>query len=87
MFYKKDDKFKQPKGIIACKIYTGDLQFGASAETTVFVEVWKQVLLESLREFTYMADCAKLDFKVTHHRDSLDLQWSGYSDSLANFVS
>ena len=25
LWYKKDDKFKKPKGIIGCKIYTSDL--------------------------------------------------------------
>lgn len=25
LWYKKDDKFKKPKGIVACKIYTNDL--------------------------------------------------------------
>ena len=28
LWYKKDDKFKKPKGIVACKIYTGDLMYG-----------------------------------------------------------
>ena len=28
LWYKKDDKFKTPKGIVTCKIYTGDLYFG-----------------------------------------------------------
>ena len=25
LWYKKDDKFKKPKGIVGCKIYTTDL--------------------------------------------------------------
>lgn len=25
LWYKKDDKFKKPKGIVACKIYTNDI--------------------------------------------------------------
>ena len=51
LWYKKDDHFKQPKGIVACKIYTGDLHFGRSPLATVFTEVWKRVLQEKLREF------------------------------------
>jgi len=86
LWYKKDDKFKKPKGIVACKIYTGDLGFGTSAKAKVFSDVWKNVLEECLREFVYMADCAKLEFKVSLLRDNIDLQWTGFNDSLVNFV-
>ena len=41
LWYKKDDKFKKPKGTIACKIYTDDLMFGQSTQTTVFADLWK----------------------------------------------
>ena len=34
-----------------------------------------------------MADCAKLDFKIHVPRNNIDLQWSGFNDSLLNFVS
>ena len=44
LWYKKDDKFKKPKGIIACKIYTSDLELGVTPLTSVFAEVWKRVL-------------------------------------------
>ena len=33
LWYKKDDKFKIPKAIVACTIYTNDLMFGTSAKT------------------------------------------------------
>ena len=87
LWFKKDDKFKKPKGIVSCKIYTDDCQFGTSPLASVFAEVWKRMLLESLREFNYMADCAKLSFNVSLPRDNIDLQWSGFNDSLVNFVS
>ena len=53
LWFKKDDKFKKPKGIVACKIYTDDCGFGSSPLASVFAEVWKRVLLETLREFNY----------------------------------
>ena len=28
LWYKKDDKFNRPKGIVSLKIYTGDCEFG-----------------------------------------------------------
>ena len=86
LWYKKDDKFKKPKGIVACKIYTADLDYGQSAEAAVFVEVWRRVLEEKLREFVYMADCAKLSFNIAAARDNIDMKWSGFNDSLVNFV-
>ena len=86
LWYKKDDKFKKPKGIVGCKIYTADLGFGTSADATVFTTVWKSMLTEMLREFTYMADCAKLTFNASTLRDNIDLQWTGFNDALPNFV-
>lgn len=34
-----------------------------------------------------MADCAKLEFNMAVVRDNVDMKWSGYNDSLINFVS
>ena len=86
-WYKKDDKFKKPKGKIGCKIYTNDLHFGMSSKTEVFAEVWKRALCEYLREFNYMAKCAKLSFDLSIEYDCIEMQWSGFNDSLVNFVN
>ena len=53
LWYKKDDKFRIPKAIVACTIYTNDLTFGTSAKTQIFAKIWGQILDETLREFTY----------------------------------
>lgn len=34
-----------------------------------------------------MADCAKLSFQINVLRDNIELKWSGFNDSLVNFVS
>jgi len=34
-----------------------------------------------------MAECAKLKFAISLPRDNIDIQWSGFNDSLLNFVS
>ena len=34
-----------------------------------------------------MADCAKLKFSLSVPKDNIDLQWSGFNDSLVVFVS
>ena len=43
-WYKKDDKFKKPKGIISAKIYTSDLYFGQTPKARVFGIMWQQCL-------------------------------------------
>jgi insulysin len=87
LWYKKDDKFQKPKAFIASKIYTNDLQFGSSPRTRMFANVWKQISDEVLREFTYMADCANLKFGMTLLNDNIDMQWSGWNDSMPNFIN
>ena len=62
LWFKKDDKFKKPKGNIAVKIYTNDLHFGTTPISRVFTEMWKGCFSEYIREFKYMADCAELSF-------------------------
>jgi hypothetical protein len=68
------------------KIYTNDLDFGNSKDARMFVNVWKEVQLEFLREFKYMADCADLGYDVTILYDSVISEWSGFNDSLSNFI-
>ena len=42
---------------------------------------------ELLREFTYMADCANLEFKIDVMMDNINLSWSGFNDSMPNFIA
>lgn len=86
LWYMKDDKYLRPKGIVSLKIYTGDCEFGQTARGRVFVEVWNQILNESLREFYYMAQMASLNANVSLPHDNVNIQWSGFSDSLPTFV-
>lgn len=88
MWYKKDDFFQKPKAVIAAKILTSDLGLGtADPRATLFAKVWKETLLESMREYLYLAKSASLTFTVELNRDSIDLTWSGYNDSLVNFIA
>ena len=86
LWFKKDDKFKKPKGNIAFKLYTNDLNFGTTQISRVFAEVWKGCLNEYIREFKYMADCAELEFVCQLPIDNISFQWSGYSDTLPVYV-
>jgi secreted Zn-dependent insulinase-like peptidase len=82
----KDDKYLRPKGMVSLKIYTGDCEFGQTAKGRVFVEIWNSILNESLREFYYMAQMASLHAAVSLPHDNVNIQWSGFSDSLPTFV-
>jgi secreted Zn-dependent insulinase-like peptidase len=86
IWYKKDDKFKRPKGIVNFKFYTNDCLFSQTSQGRLFAEVWRQCLDEYLREFTYMASCATLNFDVVVAPDNVEFTWSGFNDSLPVFV-
>ncbi len=52
----------------------------------MFVEVWKNVLVETLREFSYMASMAEMEVFLSVYHDNLNIQWKGYNDTLSVFV-
>lgn len=82
----KDDAFERPKAIVNMKIYTGDADFGKTSAGRVFANVWKNVTTEYLREFSYMAECANLEFEITLLHNNVDFKWSGFNDSMPNFI-
>lgn len=75
-----------PKVVTKLKVYSNDCLFTQKPEARVFAHVWEEVVKESLREFNYMADLAKLDFDLSIDIDSIDFTWSGYNDSMANYI-
>jgi insulysin len=86
LWYKKDDKFDRPKGIIGMKLYTADLEFGKSAKATMFASVWKACFEEFIREENYMAEIAELGFTVEVHDNYINFEWTGYSHTLPVLV-
>ena len=75
-----------PKVVTKLKIYTNDCLYTQKPEGRVFAHVWNEVVKEHLREINYMADLAKLEFNMTIDIDTVDLTWSGYNDSMANYI-
>jgi len=47
------------------KYYTADAGLGYSLKGRVFAEVWDAVVQEKLKEFTYMAEMAGLELKLS----------------------
>ena len=60
--------------------------FGRSELARVFVEVWKHVVYEYLREFNYMAEMASLNQFIINSHDSVNFAWSGFNDSLPKYI-
>ena len=86
LWYMKDNKFDRPKAYIYMKIYTADDGFGTSAEKRVFAQVWQQVIDEHLREFSYMADCAKMNFGLNILHDNLSFSFNGFNDKMPTYI-
>lgn len=86
LWYHKDNKFDRPKAYVYMKIYTNDDGFGESAEKRVFALIWSQVVNEHLREFSYMADCAKMSYGLNVLNDNLSLSFNGFNDKMPTYI-
>jgi len=86
LWYKKDDEFKRPKGIVNLKLYSNDNMTTRTAKGRLFIELWNECLQEFRREFSYMADLANLSFSHTVVAGGIDFQWSGYDSPLSNYI-
>ena len=75
-----------PKAIVNLKLYTNDCLFGRTAQARVFIEVWKNVVNEVLREFKYMASMAEMESFFSIYHDNFNMEWRGYSDTLPVFI-
>ena len=53
----------------------------------MFAEIWQAAINEYLREFNYMAEKASLEFKIKVNEDSFEFEFSGFNDSLFEFLS
>lgn len=69
------------------RVYSNDCSFAKSPKGRLFVELWNKSVKEFTREFSYMAECASLSFTTSLGPDHVEFRWSGYSDSLPQFIS
>ncbi len=90
VWYKKDDKFNRPKAVINIKIYPqqGILEgLGMTVRGRMQTELWIAAIKEYLREFNYMASMASLELEFTINQDAIQLEFSGFDDSLPEFLT
>ncbi|KAF2157769.1 LuxS/MPP-like metallohydrolase [Myriangium duriaei CBS 260.36] len=79
-WWKKDDQFWVPKANINVVLRSAIV--GASALTTVMTQVFKDLVEDSLVEYSYDADLAGLEYSITSHATGLDVSVSGYNDKM-----
>lgn len=72
--------------MVSMKIYTKDCDLGSKPESNVFMNLWAHMQNEYLREFNYMANCANLSFNVSPMYDNVNFTWSGFNDSMPNYI-
>lgn len=53
----------------------------------MFANLWETVAKEYMREFNYTAECAELNFDFTLMHDNINFTWSGFNDSMPNYIS
>jgi insulysin len=87
VWYKQDQQFKRPKGIVNLTIYhNDDGNVTATPAKQLFHHVWRACLSEFMREFKYMADCAGLDCSINSSNPAVNITWSGYNSSLPSYT-
>ena len=68
------------------KLYTSDNGFGFFPESSVFSYVWAFIQHEYQHEYLYQCSKAGLDFHVDVNPDDIEFKWTGFSDSLQDFI-
>ena len=58
-----------------------------TSQGRTLAEVWVACIKEHLREFLYMAQMASLELEIVVKHDAIELQFSGFNDSLPPFVT
>jgi len=69
------------------KFYTSDCSFGKTSKGQIFAAIWIGVFKEFLKEFTFLGLQVELDFLIEQAIDNIEIRWSGYNDSMREFVT
>ncbi|XP_033919880.1 nardilysin [Melopsittacus undulatus] len=80
LWYKKDDKFKIPKGYVQFHLISPLIQ--QSAENIVLFDTFVNILSHNLGEPAYEADVAQLEYKLVAGEHGLVIQVKGFNHKL-----
>jgi len=87
IFYKQDDKFKQPMVGLRCKIMTNDLNYPDSTDSKVFALMWTFMFNNTMNEFMFQAEDAGIVSEINPRSDHIEILIDGWSDTMDLFVS
>ena len=80
-WFKKDDQFWVPKANI--DVCLRSPLSNLTPLMTVMGHLYKELVKDSLSEYSYDAELAGLDYSIAHHSQGLDVAVSGYNDKMA----
>lgn len=86
VFYKQDNKFKTPKGVVYWTIYTNDNGYPNNPKSSVLTELWIEVFKESISEVLYDAEIAYLTSYLDNAQNRLAFRIAGFTDSFETFL-
>lgn len=80
-WWKKDDQFWVPKANVDICLRTPLV--GVSPLVTVMAQLYKELVEDSLIEYSYDAELAGLSYGMSVHSQGVDLALSGYNDKMS----
>lgn len=80
-WYKKDDQFWAPKANV--QVCLRSALVNVSALTAVLTQIFRELVEDSLSEYSYDAELAGLEYHMLNHAQGLDVTVSGYNDKMA----
>ncbi|KRW98169.1 Metalloenzyme, LuxS/M16 peptidase-like protein [Pseudocohnilembus persalinus] len=86
VYYKQDNKFRTPKGVIYWSIYTNDNGFVNNPKSNILAELWIEVFKESISEVLYEAEMAYLETYFQEAYNRLSFRIAGFTDSFGRFL-
>lgn len=80
-WWKKDDQFWAPKANV--KVCFRSALVNVSAMTAVLNQLFRELVEDSLTEYSYDAELAGLSYEISNHAQGIDVSVSGYNDKMA----
>lgn len=80
-WFKKDDRFWVPKANI--DICFRSPLVNLTPLMSVMAQLYKELVEDSLMEYSYDAELAGLEYSIYHHSQGLDVTVSGYNDKMS----
>lgn len=80
-WFKKDDRFWVPKANINLALRS--TLVNATPFHSILTSMFKELVEDSLSEYSYNADLAGLEYAISHHNVGLDVDVSGYNDKMS----